>query len=123
MQVVTVVKRGVKMRKLTMNEICSVSGAESLDVTVVDPVAAAQTFLYLISVTDQSGFYYGSVVTGMCAGAVAGGYWGYGALAASGVLAGGAAGIVCAGIGTFAGGLLAKGAATFATGAYNILMS
>ncbi len=110
------------MRELTYNEMTAVSGAENLDVTVIDPVAAIQTFLFLISYTDQQSFIYGSVVTGMTGGAITGGIMGYGAVAGMGMAAGIGAGVACAGAGAIAGGLAAKGAATFMAGAYNWIM-
>lgn len=110
------------MRELTFKEMATVSGAENYDVTVVDPVAAIQTFLFLISVTDQQSFIYGSVITGMTGGAIAGGVMGYGAAAGVGLAAGIGAGVACAGAGAIAGGLAAKGAAYFMAGAYNWIM-
>lgn len=108
------------MRELTFTEMGAVAGAERLDVTVIDPVAAAQTFLFLMSVTDQQGFMYGSVITGMSVGAVAGGVAAYGA-AGAGAL-GLAAGLLGAGAGLLVGGVAFKLGASFAIGSYNLIM-
>ena len=108
------------MRELTFKEIAYVSGAETLDVTVIDPVAAIQTFLLLMSVTDRDGFQYGSVITGMTAGAVGGGMLGF--TSVGGGLAGCALGLTGAGAGLIVGGLAFKAAANFAIGAYNMIM-
>lgn len=114
---------GVGMRQLNSLELCTVSGGEHHDVTIIDPVAAVQTFLLLISVTDQQSFLYGSVITGMTVGAVGGGIVGYGFGAASAGLAGGiAAGLAGAAVGTIACGMALKGAAYFGIGAYNMIM-
>jgi len=109
------------MRQLTINESSKVSGAEHHDVMVIDPVAAAQTFLLLMSIADQEGFRYGSVITGMTAGTIGGGYLGYVALGAG--LTGAAGAIVAGGAGAVVGGLAAKGAANFMVGSYNWIMS
>ncbi len=110
------------MRELTFNEMSAVAGAEDHNIMVIDPVAAAQTFLFLMSVTDREGFLYGSVITGMTAGAIGGGMWGYGAAISSGALAAGGAAVGCAALGAIVGGFALKGAATFAIGSYNLIM-
>ncbi|HRE31761.1 MAG TPA: hypothetical protein PLD88_07305 [Candidatus Berkiella sp.] len=111
------------MRQLTLSESSMVSGAESHDVMIIDPVAAAQTFFYLISVTDQNSFRYGSVVTGMTVGAIGGGFVGYAAAAGAGVAAGVAASVAGVGLGAVAGGLVCKGAASFMVTSYNWIMA
>lgn len=109
------------MRQLTINESSIVSGAEHHDVMLIDPIAAAQTFMLLMSVVEQDSFRYGSVVTGMTGGAIGGGYVGYVALGGS--LAGGAGAIMAGAAGAVAGGLFAKGAANFMIASYNWIMN
>lgn len=109
------------MRQLTINESSLVSGADHHDVMIIDPVAAAQTFMLLMSVVDQDGFRYGSVITGMTAGSIGGGYLGYTAL--GGGLAGAAGAVLVAGGGAVVGGLACKGAASFLVASYNWIMS
>lgn len=109
------------MRQLTRNESSLVCGAEQLDVMVIDPVAAFQTAALLMSVVDQEGFRYGSVITGMGVGTIGGGYLGYTAL--GGGLVGGAGAVLAAGGGAVVGGLACKGAASFLVASYNWIMS
>lgn len=112
------------MRDLTFDEVGFVSGAETHDIFVIDPIAAIQTFLILISVADQQSFVYGSVVTGMTIGAIGAGIGGGTAVTGmAGLALGIGAGIGCAAVGAVAGGLAFKAGATFAVGAYNWIMS
>lgn len=111
------------MRELTCNEMAVVSGADSDSLVIIDPIAAAQTFFFLLSVTDQEAFMRGSVVTGMLTGGIGGGVLGYGAVAASaGVGLGVLAGLAGAGVGAVVGGIAFKGGALVSTGIYNALM-
>ncbi len=110
------------MRDLTMNEIAFVSGAEDHSITVIDPVAAVQTFALLYSVTDQDIFQRVSTILGMGVGGVAGGMYGWSAYAASGALMGATAsagGIV---VGAFAAGAACRFGAMGAVSMFNLLM-
>lgn len=113
------------MRDLTFQELAMVNGAARQDVNVgvIDYVGAAQTFLLLVSSADQKGFIYGSVVTGMTFGAIAGGFAGYAYGAAAGGMMLGCAGALGAGAaGLVVGGIAFKGAAMYAATAYNWIM-
>lgn len=110
------------MRDLSNFEMACVSGAERHD--VIDVVGALQTFLLLMAVTDKQSFAYGSVITGMTAGTIAGAAAGYSYTVASlGAVGGCAAGLGLGAVGMVAGGLAFKGGAYFATNVYDMLMA
>lgn len=110
------------MRELTFKESVAVSGAENHNVTVIDPVAAFQTFAFLVSVSDQDGFIRGSTIAGMIGGTGLGAVGGYSAAIASGFGFGILGAIGGAGVGAIVGGLAFKTAANFGAGSYNWIM-
>lgn len=110
------------MRQLTINESEIVCGAESHDIMIIDPVAAMQTAFYLMSVVDQGGFRYGSVVTGMGIGALGGSVAGYAAGVGSGLAAGIALGAGGFAAGAVVGGVTCRIGAEFLIASYNMIM-
>lgn len=109
------------MRQLTLNESLVASGGNQHDVMVVDLVAAAQSFLLLLTLADQNTFRYGAIVTGMTGGTVGGAYIGY--VTFGGSIAGGFGALGAGAIGAIAGGLAFKAAANFMVASYNWIIT
>ncbi len=113
------------MRDLTVNEITVVSGAEDHTVTVIDPIAAIQTFAMLYSVTDQQNFQRASTIIGMGVGGIAGGSLAYTAASTAAYATLACVGATTGGViaGAFVGGAALRFGSMGAVAMYNVLIS